>query len=362
MTASDIVKHRLINQQIAETKFKKPHEIVSWMGAVQAQDFAMAKWAIGLRLSGLNDADVEKAFNDGAILRTHMLRPTWHFVTPADIRWMLALTSPRVNVGNAHMYRKLELDNKIFKRSNDKLAKTLLGGKQLTRSTLKAALEKAKISSDGLRLGYLLMRAELDGIICSGPREGKQFTYALLEERVPSAITLDREEALAELTKRYFASRGPATLQDFAWWSGLTMKDARAGMSALSSHFVHEHDSIYDQEYLFVGTESRLEPKHQSTFLMPDYDEYGISYRNRSYAQFNPKNIIGEKRDGNPVYNHMLVVDGVIRGTWRRVIKNKTVFIEITSFITLNASKNHAVVKAVRKYIEFVGSKRNLKS
>lgn len=153
---------------------------------MQAQEFAHAKWAIGLRLSagkpGVHDAGVEKAFNAGLILRTHLMRPTWHFVTPADIRWMLALTAPRVNAINAFMYRKLELDTKIFRRSNDTLVKALQGGKQLTRVTLKSALEKAKIVADGLRLGYLMMRAELDGVICSGARVGKQFTYALLEK------------------------------------------------------------------------------------------------------------------------------------------------------------------------------------
>lgn len=195
MTTSDIIRYRLINQQIAETKFKKPQEIVAWLAAMQAQDFAMAKWAIGLRLPGSKDADIEKAFNDGVILRTHLMRPTWHFVAPADIRWMLALTAPRVNVANAFMYRKLELDNKIFKRSNDILVKTLQGGKQLTRAILKTALERKKIVADGLRLGYLMMRAELDGIICSGARQGKQFTYALLDERAPPVKTLDHDEA-----------------------------------------------------------------------------------------------------------------------------------------------------------------------
>src|SRR5258706_3335486 len=141
MTTSDIINYRLVNQQITEKRFTKPEEIVGWLGAMQSQEFAMAKWAIGLRLPGRRNADVEKAFNDGAILRTHLLRPTWHFVTPADIRWILALTAPRVKAFSASMYRKLELDNKIFKRCNDTFAKTLQG-KQLTRTALKQALEQ----------------------------------------------------------------------------------------------------------------------------------------------------------------------------------------------------------------------------
>lgn len=255
MTTSDIINCRLINQHIATTSFKRPQEIVSWLVAMQAQEFAMAKWAIGLRLPGFNDADIEKLFNDGEILRTHLMRPTWHFVTPLDIRWMLSLTAPRVNAVNAYWYRKFELDPATFKRSNHMLVKTLEGGKQLTRATLKSALEQAKIFADGLRLGYLLMRAELDGIVCSGARQGKQFTYALLEERVPPARRLHHEEALAEFTQRYFASRGPATLQDFVYWSGLTMKEAKAGAASLKPEFVHE--IIDDQDYIFGPSASK---------------------------------------------------------------------------------------------------------
>lgn len=217
MARFDIPRQRLRNQGIAGATFKKPGDVVEWLAAVQAQDYAGAKWALGLRLQDATDDDVEQAFAEGAILRTHLLRPTWHFVTPADIRWMLALTAPRAHAVNADMSRKLELDNALFKRSNAALARALHGGRQLTRDELRGVLQKAGIATDGgLRLGYLLMRAELDGMVCSGARRGKQFTYALLDERAPHAKTLGREEALAELAQRYFVSRGPATVQDFA--------------------------------------------------------------------------------------------------------------------------------------------------
>src|ERR1700730_6368858 len=171
MTRSDIIHHRLINQQIAASKFTKPEEIVSCLIAMQAQDFAMAKWAIGLRLPGSIEADIEKAFNEGKILRTHLMRPTWHFVTPADIRWLLGLTAPRVNAVSAYYFRKSQLDLPVIKRCNHIIATALKGGKQLTRTALKAALERKKIHTNGVRLGHIMMRAELDGIICSGPRQ-----------------------------------------------------------------------------------------------------------------------------------------------------------------------------------------------
>ena len=227
---------------------------MGWFGAVQSQDYAGAKWALGQRIQNATDAALDRSFNEGKILRTHVMRPTWHFVTPANIRSMLELTAPRVRAANTFMYRKLELDKAVFRRSNAALAKALPGGKQLTRSELKSMLQHAGIDADGLRLGYLMMRAELDGVICSGARRGKKFTYALLEEHVPQVTALERDQSLAELIRGYFRSRGPATLQDFVWWSGLTMADAGNGIEMVKSQFVNE---VWEgQTYWFANPES----------------------------------------------------------------------------------------------------------
>lgn len=358
MTKTEIIKYRLLNQQIAETKFTKPNEIVAWLAAMQSQEFAMAKWAIGLRLKGLKDADVEKAFNKGEILRTHILRPTWHFITPKDICWMLALTAPRVNAFNKYYYRKYNLDNKIFKRCNDTFIKILEGGKQLTRTALKSALERVKVKADGIRLGLIMMKAELDGIICSGARIGKQFSYALLKERAPGALVLRYEEALTELTIRYFKSRGPAAIQDFVWWSGLSNKEAKAGIAMLDKEFTRE--TIDGKEYIFSTSIAETfasgltfkKNKLQTTFLMPDYDEYGISYKDRS-AIFTAKNVLSEPEGGNNTYSHALVIDGRVAGTWKRYLKNNTVAVETTFFTALNKRQQEAVKKAVKTYRTF---------
>src|SRR5581483_11815980 len=225
MTNEELVQRRLANQGISQPRFKTPREVVTWLGAVQAQDYAAAKWAVALRAQGVTDAAMDQALAEGTILRTHVLRPTWHLVIPEDIRWMLELTAPRIHALMTYQHRQLELDKTVFKRSHAALVKALQGGKQLTRSEITAALQRAGISTDGSRLTYLLGQAEIDGVICSGGRRGKQFTYALLDERAPKAKTLPREQALFELARRYFTSRGPATLQDFVWWSGLAMTD-----------------------------------------------------------------------------------------------------------------------------------------
>src|SRR5579884_4270870 len=248
-----IAQQRLYNQLITrqnERSFDTPEAVVQWLGAVQAQDYGAAKWAVGLRLPGATDDDIEQAMADGAILRTHILRPTWHFVSPADIRWLLALTAPRVHAANAPWYRKLELDDAIVKQSNDALTNALQGGKQLTRDELASALQQAGIATEGeQRVSNIMMRAELDGVICSGARRGKQFTYALLAERAPQARALDRDKALAELTLRYFSSHGPATAQDFVWWSGLTIVDAKAGLAMATSYL--QQETINGQTYWF---------------------------------------------------------------------------------------------------------------
>ena len=353
MRTADIRLLRLINQQIGETKFKKPNEIVSWMVAMQAQEFAHVKWAIGLRLpEGIQDTAVEKAFNEGAILRTHLMRPTWHFVTPVDIRWMLALTAPRVHAVNAYWYRKFELTTSILKRNNDILIKALQGGNQLTRVTLKEALAQKKIMADGLRLGYIMMHAELDGIICSGPREGKQFTYALLDERVPPTKSIDREAALATITTRYFNSRGPATIKDFAYWSGLSLQEIKAGVASVKNQF--EKVTINDKEYFMNPATVSGKRNLQATFLMPDYDEYGMSYKDRSALSLAKTNI--EPRDGNQeAYSHWIVIDGLISGAWNQTVKGNVIHIETNFFLSMSKSKHQDVLRAMKRYCSFFG-------
>jgi hypothetical protein len=231
---SKVAWQRVYNQRLEGPKFQRPGDVVAWFGAVQAQEYALAKWALGLRMEYATDDIIEQAFTDGAILRTHVMRPTWHFVTPADIRWILELTAPRVHAANGTMYRRLELEDALFGRSDEIIARAVEGGRHLTRAELGAALSVAGIdTTNGMRLGYIVHHAELEGVVCSGPRRGRQHTYALIAERAPQARRLARDEALAELTRRYFTSHGPATVKDFAWWSGLTIADVKAGLAML---------------------------------------------------------------------------------------------------------------------------------
>ena len=351
MTSLDIAHQRLVNQHIAQATFKQPGDVVGWLGAVQAQDYAGAKWALGLRLLGVTDDDVDQAFAAGSILRTHLMRPTWHFVTPLDIGWLLALTGPRVHAVNAYMYRKLELDSAIFKRSNAALAKALQGGKQLTRSELRRVLQKAGIVTDGeLRMGYLMMRAELDGLVCSGARRGKQFTYALVDDRAPRAKTLEREEALAELAGRYFMSRGPATVQDFAKWSGLTITDAKRGLEAVGHQLRRE--VVDGQVYWLSRSTSSANDASPTACLLSIYDEYISGYKDR--RAMGEADVGAQLSALGNALSYVIVVDGQIVGTWKRTFSKDRVVIETKLFNRLTKAENRAIAVAARRYGDFL--------
>ena len=352
MNILDIAHQQLLNQHIASAPFDKPADAVAWLGAVQAQDYAGAKWAIGQRVQGATDAAMDQAFANGTLLRTHVMRPTWHFVTPADIRWMLQLTAPRVNAVNASYYRRHALDDAVFLQSNAVLAKALQGGKQLTRAELASALQQAGIATgDVLRLTFLMIRAELDGVICSGARRGKQFTYALLDERVPQTKTLERDEALAELTRRYFTSHGPATLQDFVWWSGLSTADTRAGLEMVTSHLVHE--VVDGQTYWFSQQTLFAKDLSQTTYLLPNFDEYTVGYTDRS-ALFDVLRTGMVTPSANVALNHTIVMNGRIVGNWKRVLKKDAVVITPYAFSAFTDAEHQTFTTAAHHYGKFL--------
>jgi hypothetical protein len=348
MTDLDIAQQRLYNQHISRQIFTTPAEIVKYMGAIQAQDYAGAKWAVGLRLLKGSDAAVEKAMADGSIIRTHVLRPTWHFVSPDDLRWMLDLTAPRINAFSASRFRQLGLDSAVFKRSNDALANALEGGKQLTREEAMGILQQAGVQTDDLRFIHLLMRAELDKVICSGGRQGKQFTYALFDDRVPAGKGLSREEALAELVKRYFTSHGPATLQDFAWWSGLTLADGKTGLDLIRSELAwFETNGL---PYWVAKNEPGENKKSPIAHLLPAFDEFAVAYSDRT-ATVNPKYLTQAR---HVIFAPSIVVNNQVVGTWKRTINKNSTEIALNHFGKVNKMQEKAIEMAAAKYREFM--------
>lgn len=346
------MQRRLHSQRLVAPKFKHAAEVVTWLAAVQAQDYAGAKWALGMRVPGSTDADIERAFAGGAILRTHVLRPTWHFVTPNDIRWLLALTAPRVHAANARIYRKYGLEPAIFRRSNAVLEDALRGGRHLTRDELRAILTRRRFPTDEVRMVYLLMWAELEGLICSGPRRGKQFTYALLEERVPATPALTRDAALAELARRFFTSRGPATVHDFAKWAGLTLADGRLAVEAVGPAL--ERETFEGKSYWFGSSIGRAVRNEQPTaHLISIFDEYISGYRDRS-AMMSSARASRLYRLG-PAGTYIVVVNGMVVGRWTRTFARNAVSIRIHLFDKLKRAEQRALEGAAEHFGAFVG-------
>jgi hypothetical protein len=357
MNMMEIANIRLTTQQISPTKFKSVKDIVDWMGAIQAQDFSMAKWAIGIRLPGSTDQMVETAINNGEIIWTHLLRPTWHFVSADDIYWMIELTAPQIKASLRTRHKELELSETIFSKSNTIIEKALAGGQYLTREEIMTKLGKANIATDENRGSHLILRGELDGIVCSGAiKDGKQ-TYTLLEERVPKTKPLTKEEALAKLARKYFSSHCPATLQDFVWWSGLPMIEAKQALEMVKADLVSE--TIDSQTYWFTYLTLKPKADRESVYLLPAYDEFLISYKNRS-ASFlfeNHKKTISN----NGIFRPVIVVNGQVIGIWKRIMKKDKVIVEAEFFKQIDNTTRLLLEREVLKYSHFMGKKTDVK-
>jgi hypothetical protein len=348
MTSREVAHLRLANQQMAGTLFTRPADLVQWMNCMQAQDYGMAKWAIGCRLKGMSDASVEQDFNDGKILRAHVLRPTWHFVCPADIRWLLKLSAPRVKAMSRIYHQKLGIDHAILRQSKKIITKALNKHHRLTREELTSILHKEKINVSDSRVGHLLMDAELDALICSAGRAGNKFSYQLLDEAVPVSDLPGYEESIAELAKRYFFSRGPASIQDLAWWGNLTMSEARKGLE-MNKHQL-QHVSVNGNDYWFSVRSGIQLPPGRATFLLPAFDEYMVAYRNRDDV-LNP----GFAGQCNFGLGPVIVYNGQVAGTWRRTGKKDKLHIEFSLFGgTPSQAKTRNFSAASNRYLAFM--------
>lgn len=349
----DIARRRLAAQHLTNPVLVDAADVVRVLGAVQSQDYSGAKWAIGMRSRGVTDASVERAVNEGRIIRTHVLRPTWHFVDPGDVRWMLALTAPRIKRVMSYYNAQLGLDDALLRRTNGILERALRDGKQLTRTELAEALRRSRVDASGsFRLPRILMNAELDALVCSGGRRGKQFTYALLEERVPAARPLARDEALLELSRRYFTTRGPATPNDFAWWSGLTVADARRGIEMMGAEL--EREAIDGQAYWAVPSAVKRW-RTPLVHLLPNYDELFIGHKDRS-ALGKRLASVDLVTGGDALTAYVIVVDGQLVGGWKRSATAKSVSIDLKLLVRLSAAERAALGAAARRYGAFLGA------
>ena len=340
-----IAQQRLHNQRITRSRPVRlqPAKLVAWFGAVQAQEYGPAKWGLALR-SAATDAAIERAIDGGRIIRTHILRPTWHFVASADIHWMLELTAPQVHRRMSTYDRQLGLDPGVMTRATAVIERLLGDRGHLTRRELGVELARAGLPSGTRELAHMAMHAELDGVICSGPRRGKQSTYALLAERAPAVRRMERDEALVELTRRYLRSHGPATVRDFVWWSGLTTADARRGLEISRAR----HRAIDGLTYWTLGREPGSLPRAgTSVHLLPIYDEYLVAYRDHRVVP-RPAYVLGG-------FQHALLVGGQVAGTWSVLSVPEGLVVDVRPLRRLTQVERRALAQAVMRYRSFLG-------
>lgn len=366
----DLLDDRLAAQCITSSPFAAPRDVVEWLGAMQGQDYAGTKWAVALRCSGerVAENDVERALAEGSILRTHLMRWTWQLVLPRDVRWMTALVAPRLLARVAKRHQGLGLDAATIKKSNTVLDKATRDGQCRSRDELAFLLARAGIPTENERLSHLLGRAEIDGILCSGPRRGKQFTFAHLDDRAPlEGRPPPREASLAELARRYFRSRSPATLADFVWWSGLTVADARTGLDGVRPSLVSERrgsvtyfrceERPRTRTIARSPARSRSGPRvradAQDAVLLPPFDEYLVAYRRREEL-LDPRQA-KRLNAGGGMLNPSVVVAGKVAGTWRRELAPGAVVMAIDLFATPSAAVRRTVIRAAERYAAYLG-------
>lgn len=345
MKPTKIALMRLYNQLLSHPRFKKPEEVISWLGAIQGQDYPGAKWAVSLRLPGSTDADLEQIITQKKIFRTWLMRGTLHLVTAEDIRWMLEVLSPRIIKSNQRRYRELKLDKNTLNHSNQILKNAVNDDRELNRKELINILQKKGISTEGQRAAYMLQRASLEGFICQCGVQRDIPIYMSMDS-VPQTKILKHDDALAELARRYFTSRGPATINDYIWWSGLLAADARAGLEAIESDLIHE--TVDSQKYWYLEKQNTVYDTGLLAHLLPTYDEYLFGYRDRSAAIDSPAKIKLSNR-----YRSTIAINGQIIGTWRRTFKKDQVIIKQELFKTISEEEIDILNQAKLRYGEF---------
>jgi hypothetical protein len=347
MNASDIPSLRLASQQLGHGRMTTPEGMVSWLGAVQAQDYEGGLWSIGLRLPGSTRREVEKALDDRKIVRTWAMRGTLHMVPADDVGWILSLVAPRMVRLHARREKELGLTTEDLRKGRELVTAALEGGRSLTRPEIYRVFAEEGLSPEGQRGFHILFRLGIEAVICFGARRGKEHTFVLLDEWVGHGADPEREEALAELTRRYFTSHGPATLQDFSWWSSLPSADARAAIELLAREITtHEIGG----KTFFSAAGQDLYTGHDA-HLLPPYDEFFIAYRDRS-AFIDPADLA---RTGTRLSSFPFIIGGRAAGTWKKVPRKGAMVIRTRSFARLDRADVDALDAAVERYAAYLG-------
>jgi hypothetical protein len=338
---------RLHAQELTQPQSPSVKDLAQRMGIIQAQDYNMAKWAVGIRLKVGNDV-IEEAFRRGEILRTHLMRPTWHFVSPHNLRWMRPISASSIIASMRSRDRDLELDNETYLQALRIIEDALTRSRRhLSRDELSDAINSCGIVTGYSRMIHFLMRAEAEGIVCSGAPNGKTQTYAIFDERVPSSSPVyPRDEALRRLAGIYFNSHGPATLRDFAWWSGLSLTDVRRAVADAELHT----ETIGLVEYVAAGC--NCQDAAAGIRLLPAFDEYIIAYADRSAAL--PSLHYSRAISSNGVFRPVIIENGCVKGLWKKAAaRNKQLRIITSLFPGIGIDDESEMQRAVEQCAAF---------
>lgn len=348
-----IAQLRVQHQYIDSPLLQNPEDIVSYLGAMQAQDYDMCKFAIALRSTNMNDSVVEEAINNGRIIRSHILRPTWHLVSNQDYAWMLALSAPQLSRVSKSYNKEVELDETNLNKIMRIILKLLANGDHLTRDEIMIELNKKHINTESYRSAHIMFHAELNGLVVNGKRKGKQLTYALFEDRITNKSTISRDEALAKLASRYFTSHSPATLHDFSWWSGLNLGDCRKAISILGKKL--NSFELNNLTYYFTQSDLKLEKLTNAIHILPAFDELLVSYSNRlpNLNETNLRDIITV----NGIFKPFILHKSTVIGSWKRTIKPKHVEIQINPFESTSTKLTQSIQQRFKQYASFLNHK-----
>jgi Winged helix DNA-binding domain len=345
----DIARWRLRSQHLVLPHAVSAREVVGSLLAVQAENPSQAAWAVAARTQNPDQGDLAALLDDGAVLRTHVLRPTWHFVQAEDIGWLLDLTGPRVRrvteqqLGNTH-----NLDERAIEHAVAGVTQALAKRGQLTRAQLADELRERGISGGGQLLMILLAHAELTGLICSGGVVDGEHTYALMGERVPTPRRLDRIEALAELALRYFTGHGPATERDLVYWATLTLADVRAGLQQVRDRLdSFQHDG---RTFWHAPADPPSGPQQPAGHLLQILDETYRGYQDSRWVL----DTAGDAPRTRETAAGMALVDAQLRAAMRRTVANDHVEFDLRPYRALTTPEIEALDQAARRYGEYL--------
>ncbi|MFF1879061.1 winged helix DNA-binding domain-containing protein [Leifsonia sp. NPDC058230] len=358
-SAADLLRFRLLAHGLAGEHESTPKAVVDRMLAVQAQDFGAACWALGVRAPGIVQADVIAALDAGEIIRSWPMRGTLHFVPPADLRWMLSITTERMVNGLTLRHRQLELESPDFVKAQDVVTAAIQGGRDISRADLMELWEANGIATAGQRGYHLIYFLAQTGVLCWGPSHKTQQSLVLLDEWVPESRDLGHDEALAEFFVRYVAGHGPATMKDFVWWTKGTVAGAKTALAVAGDRLTSlTVDGIeYWMPTELTGRASENAPtaaEKSAVHLLPGFDEYLIGYQNRDVV-LDPEHADIIVPGGNGVFAPIIVSRGRVTGTWKRKTTSTRVTVDPRPFSPLTSAATTKVARGARAYGRFLG-------